>query len=332
MRWIKPGVAVLALALLPFAAQAQQSPADSDYGLSVNTVFRTVHNPDSLRAYAAEWTDYYKGHPDTKGGRAALMGAFMVWANQKDLHSIHAAFPLVRTDSDAWASLVGIINVAYGNAKRWQEYPPLLDSLSTRITNPTSLAEICLMIGYQRSAMGQDSLARRSYAHVLALKADSLQTRRAEIGLYEIDSLRVGMPAPDFSEVDVEGKRIHLADYRGTNVLVEFTGTWCGPCQLELPNLKEIYSKYAARGKKLRFIAISLEDSVSTLKKYIKDKSVPWPCILTSKESFFDNSLRRRYNAQGVPRIFLIDAAGRMAAKDLRGDKLAEAVRKLVGS
>jgi peroxiredoxin len=64
-------------------------------------------------------------------------------------------------------------------------------------------------------------------------------------------------PAPDFTLTDIEGQTQKLSDYRGKDVAVVFWATWCGPCKLEVPHLKELRGAFPK--EKLAILAISNE-------------------------------------------------------------------------
>jgi len=65
---------------------------------------------------------------------------------------------------------------------------------------------------------------------------------------YKRIDLRMGSEFPDFSFTDFSGKKRKLSEFRGKYLLIDFWGTWCGPCRHELPYLKAAYSRYQARG------------------------------------------------------------------------------------
>ena len=61
------------------------------------------------------------------------------------------------------------------------------------------------------------------------------------------DTLKAGMDSPDFRYRDVNGKVVTLKDLRGKYVYIDVWATWCGPCCMEIPHLKELERKCTAR-------------------------------------------------------------------------------------
>lgn len=67
-------------------------------------------------------------------------------------------------------------------------------------------------------------------------------------------------PAPaELSLVNMEGEKVHLRDFRGKAVVVNFWATWCGPCREEMPMMVEAGKVWSPKG--VVFIAASLDDS-----------------------------------------------------------------------
>jgi len=141
-------------------------------------------------------------------------------------------------------------------------------------------------------------------------------------------SLVEGAPFPAFSEQDLNGKPLAVANYKGKVVMIDFWATWCGPCRGELPNVLKTYEAHHDKG--FEIIGVSLDSDKQKLTDFIGEQKMTWP-------QFFDgggwtNKLAVKYGIQSIPATFLIDGDGKIIGKGLRGEKLEAAVSKALAS
>jgi peroxiredoxin len=110
-------------------------------------------------------------------------------------------------------------------------------------------------------------------------------------------------PAPDFTLTDIEGQTHKLSDYRGKEVAVVFWATWCGPCKLEVPHLKELRTAFPK--EKLAILAISNEPA-ALVKAFATEQGINYT-VLTSSGNLptpFDQ-------VKNIPSTFFVGADGK---------------------
>ena len=80
---------------------------------------------------------------------------------------------------------------------------------------------------------------------------------------------QVGKTAPDFNVSD-GASRIHLADYRGHVVLLNFWASWCGPCISELPSLLDLHHDRPD----LTILAVSIDEDADDYRRFLARRHV----------------------------------------------------------
>jgi thiol-disulfide isomerase/thioredoxin len=115
--------------------------------------------------------------------------------------------------------------------------------------------------------------------------------------------------APDFALQSLEGKTVHLTDFRGKAVLLNFWATWCEPCKIEMPWFVELQKRYGPEG--LQVLGVAMDDaSEKDIADFAKKMGVNYP-VLIGKESVGDAYGGVPY----LPLSFYIDRNGKVLSK-----------------
>lgn len=191
-------------------------------------------------------------------------------------------------------------------------------------TNKDNPIGIFAFLNYvQVAEMGlADVEAELAGAPVIA--ASKQMTKMLE-SLRSVENTTEGKMFTDFTVTGDDGKEQRLSDYvgKGDYVLADFWASWCGPCRMELPNIKKIYDKY--NGKGLTVIGIAVWDKPEDTRKAIEEEQIPWPQILNAGHIPTDI-----YGIQGIPHIILFGPDGTIIARNLRGDDMAAKVDEVM--
>ena len=130
--------------------------------------------------------------------------------------------------------------------------------------------------------------------------------------------------------VDFDGKPIDPAAYKGKVVLIDFWATWCGPCLQEIPNIRQVYSDFQAKG--FEVISVSMDDDLTRARDYLTSNPFPWRSFLSDNPNAlgFKSEIAKRLGISAIPFLVLVDADGKVVAVHVRGDRLAPAVQTLL--
>jgi peroxiredoxin len=122
-------------------------------------------------------------------------------------------------------------------------------------------------------------------------------------------SLVSGAQASDFTLRDLDGRQVHLSDFGGKVVLLDFWATWCVPCAAELPQLEELYQKRHADGLVVLGIAMDGPESVAQVVPFARRYNLTFPTLVDE-----DTRVINVYNPKRIaPMTVLIDRRGMIA-------------------
>jgi peroxiredoxin len=136
----------------------------------------------------------------------------------------------------------------------------------------------------------------------------------------------VGDVAPDFTAPTIEGKSANLKQSMGKVTLIDFWASWCGPCRAENPNVVALYNELHKSG--LNIIGVSLDDDKEDWKNAVAKDKLTWTHVSNLKK--WSEPIALTYGVTQIPSTFLLDAQGRIVAKDLRGEELKVKVKELL--
>jgi peroxiredoxin len=118
-------------------------------------------------------------------------------------------------------------------------------------------------------------------------------------------SAKLGAPAPDFTSERLGGGPVHLGQYRGRPVLLNFWATWCGPCQDEMALIQRASDRYAAMG--LQVLAVNYQQTdAKSMSAFLKKVDAHFPAVYDP-----NGQIAAAYGVRvGLPVSVFIDRAG----------------------
>lgn len=167
---------------------------------------------------------------------------------------------------------------------------------------------------------------------IAALASDgSLLTLRPSAAKVEMRPyLKPGCPAVPFTGQGLDGATIDLKQMAAKSkyILLDFWGDWCPYCRQQYESLKMLNAKYRDRG--LQIIGINADADRQDAFRVVLAKGLAYPHVYNGRG--FSQGVFGLYRVKGIPTTFLLDKDLNIIARDLRGSRLEDRVRQLLGA
>ncbi len=148
---------------------------------------------------------------------------------------------------------------------------------------------------------------------LLALNTATVSAESPKLG-HRLSAIKITLPAPDFTLLDMDEEEHSLSDYRGKVVMLNFWATWCPPCRREMPSMERLHNQLDK--DKFKVLAINQMESADHVFAYTGQLDVdPTFTILFDLNS----EVSRKLNVKGLPTTYLIDKQGNIRYRAIGG-------------
>jgi thiol-disulfide isomerase/thioredoxin len=125
----------------------------------------------------------------------------------------------------------------------------------------------------------------------------------------------VGTEAPDVEFVKLsDGAKEKLSAHRGKVVVLDFWASWCGPCQAPMAKMQTYREEHPDWGDKVELIALSIDNTKEAAVTHLEAKGWDKTTNVWAGEGGFRAPAPTAYGIKGIPTVYVIDAAGKVAA------------------
>lgn len=142
-------------------------------------------------------------------------------------------------------------------------------------------------------------------ASLWSCKKDQVQTSNPEEQIQGNLDIELSK-APDFTLNDINGKEFSLNDFKGKYVYMDIWATWCGPCRVQIPFMKQLEHQF--KDKNIEFVSVSVDKDSDkpAWEKMVKEESMSGVQLFAGKSSSFGAD----YQIQFIPTFILIGKDG----------------------
>lgn len=129
-----------------------------------------------------------------------------------------------------------------------------------------------------------------------------------------------GLENASVTTLDMQTRR--LGELDGDLIILDFFGSWCGPCRRSIPMLNGLHRRYGSRGIQVVGVACehgSLQQAVGSAERVRRDLAIEYGVVVTALES--PSVVRDYFRVQAYPTLVLLDRRGTILFHHVGGDE-----------
>ncbi len=141
-----------------------------------------------------------------------------------------------------------------------------------------------------------------------------VEAKKYEQKIENESNVKAGETAPDFTLKDIEGNDFTLSSIKGKYIVLDFWGSWCGPCISGFPHMKEYYNKYK---DKVEFVGIACKDKEDKWKNAVDKAELTWVQLINDPS----RDVTVTYSIMAYPTKIILDENRKIIAF-IRGESV----------
>lgn len=159
----------------------------------------------------------------------------------------------------------------------------------------------------------KEQYSKKEMNDILSLFNEDVQQSKLgdKIRTYLVNRPDPNTPYANLFLLNSANQRQYIIDTTAKLNMLVFWASWCGPCRLEIPLLKEIQKKYAGKG--LSLVSISTDENRAFWEKALQQEKMNWLQYIVDKEKI--ETVRQQYNFSAIPLVLFVDRSGKEIAK-----------------
>lgn len=119
--------------------------------------------------------------------------------------------------------------------------------------------------------------------------------------------------------INADAKSMDWSKLKGKVVLLDFWGTWCGPCRAAIPHVQELYDKYKDDG--LVVIGVHTTNGADKMAAYVKENNMTYPCVAD-----VEGKTVKAFGIDSYPDYCIVDKNGILRVADLANADVDKAI------